>query len=124
MKTTLISLASGLLLCISVQGAYAESELPELGDTTSAVVSPEQEYRLGRAWIRKLRGSTSTINDPVLQDYLERQSYRLAFNSPLQNPDLTLVIINSKQINAFAVPGGVIGVNAGLLLHGNNILFK
>ncbi len=117
MKTTLISLASGLLLCISVQGAYAESELPELGDTTSAVVSPEQEYRLGRAWIRKLRGSTSTINDPVLQDYLERQSYRLAFNSPLQNPDLTLVIINSKQINAFAVPGGVIGVNAGLLLH-------
>lgn len=117
MKPVLTSLATGLLLCCTLQATGAESELPELGDSTSAVVSPEQEYRLGRTWIRKLRGSTSTLNDPVLQDYLERQSYRLAFNSPLQHPDLTLLIINSKQINAFAVPGGVIGVNAGLLLH-------
>lgn len=117
MKPVLTALATGLLLFCSLQAARAESELPELGDSTSAVVSPEQEYRLGRTWIRKLRGSTPTLNDPVLQDYLERQSYRLAFNSPLQHPDLTLIIINSKQINAFAVPGGVIGVNAGLLLH-------
>lgn len=117
MKPVLTVLATGLLLFCSPQAARAESELPELGDSTSAVVSPEQEYRLGRTWIRKLRGSTPTLNDPVLQDYLERHSYRLAFNSPLQHPDLTLVIINSKQINAFAVPGGVIGVNAGLLLH-------
>lgn len=117
MKPALTFLASTLLLCSLFQASRAESDLPELGDSTSAVVSPDQEYRLGRAWIRKLRGSTSTINDPVLQDYLERQSYRLAFNSPLQHPDLTLIIINNKQINAFAVPGGVIGINAGLLLH-------
>jgi predicted Zn-dependent protease len=120
MKPALSVLATALvavLLLFPLSTAIAESELPELGDSTLAVVSPEQEYRLGRTWIRKLRGSTPTLNDPVLQDYLERQSYRLAFNSPLQHPDLTLLIINSKQINAFAVPGGVIGVNAGLLLH-------
>ncbi len=117
MKHLLAALTAGLVLLGTILPAHAESELPDLGDTASAIVSPDQEYRLGRAWIRKLRGSTHTLNDPVLQDYLERQSYRLAFNSPLEHPDLTLIIINNKQINAFAVPGGVIGVNAGLLLH-------
>lgn len=119
MKAVISSLATGLLLLGLTAPAtvQAESELPELGDNTSAIVSPEQEYRLGRAWIRKLRGSTSTLNDPILQAYLERHSYRLAFNSPLEHPDLTLIIVNNKQINAFAVPGGVIGINAGLLLH-------
>lgn len=117
MKPVITSLASGLLLLGLLAPAQAENELPELGDNTSSIVSPEQEYRLGRAWIRKLRGSTATINDPILQSYLERHSYRLAFNSPLEHPDLTLIIINNRQINAFAVPGGVIGINAGLLLH-------
>lgn len=41
----------------------------------------------------------------------------LASNSELTAPDLELVVLNSAQINAFAVPGGVIGLNAGLLLH-------
>lgn len=95
-----------------------ESALPELGGVTT--VTPEQEFRLGRAWVRKLRGSTPLINDPLLQDYLERQSYRLAFHSPLEQPDLVLVLVNDRQINAFAVPGGVIGINAGLLLHAEN----
>lgn len=106
-----------LLLCCQQAVAQAETELPELGDNSSAIVSPAQEYRLGRAWMRKLQGSTPTISDPILQNYLERQCYRLAFNSPLEHPDLTLIVINDKQINAFAVPGGVIGINAGLLLH-------
>lgn len=117
MKPVTASLATGLLLLGTLLPVQAESDLPELGDNTSSVVSPDQEYRLGRAWIRKLRGSTPTVNDPIVQDYLERHSYRLAFNSPLEHPDLTLIIVNNRQINAFAVPGGVIGVNAGLLLH-------
>lgn len=105
-------LGGGLLL----PAQAADSELPELGGGVTAV-TPEQEYRLGRAWVRKLRGSTQLVNDPLLQDYLERQSYRLAFHSPLEQPDLVLVLVNDRQINAFAVPGGVIGINAGLLLH-------
>lgn len=115
----LFALVTALLLATSLSPAAhaADNDLPELGDNASTIVSPEQEYRLGRAWIRKLRGSTPTLNDPVVQDYLERQSYRLAFHSPLENPDLSLIIINDRQINAFAVPGGVIGINAGLMLH-------
>ncbi|MDQ8037838.1 MAG: M48 family metalloprotease [Pedobacter sp.] len=93
------------------------SDLPELGDDVSSVISPEQEYRLGRTWLRQLRGSTPAVSDPVVQDYLEHLCYRLAFHSPLQNPDLSLIVIPDKSINAFAVPGGVVGINVGLLLN-------
>lgn len=95
----------------------SSNELPELGDNVSSMISPEQEYLLGRAWMRQLRGSTSSVTDPVVQDYLERLCYRLAFHSPLQHPDLSLIIIRDKSINAFAVPGGVVGINVGLLLN-------
>ena len=91
--------------------------LPSLGDHSSGVVSLDQEYRLGRAWLRQLRAHVSTIEDPLIQDYLEHMLYLLASNSDLTNPRLELVVINSPQINAFAVPGGVIGLNAGLLIH-------
>lgn len=115
----LLLLSAGLLAAPGQAGQQA-SALPELGDSASASISPEREYRLGRAFLRQLRGHTPTVSDPVVQDYLERLCYRLAFNSPLQQPDLSLVIIRDRSINAFAVPGGVIGVNVGLLLTAEN----
>lgn len=67
--------------------------------------------------MRQLRGQAPTISDPLLFDYLEHLLYLLASNSELSEPQIELVILNSSQINAFAVPGGIIGLNAGLLLH-------
>lgn len=93
------------------------SELPDLGDGAGLSITADQEYRLGRRFLRMLRAQTPVVADPVVQDYLERLCYRLAFNSPLQHPDLSLAIVRDSSINAFAVPGGVIGVNVGLLLH-------
>lgn len=107
-------LLAGMLAVPAAAEPHA-GELPELGD--SASISPAQEYRLGRAFLRQLYGSTPTVSDPIVQDYLERLSYRLAFNSPLPQPDLSLAIIRDRSINAFAVPGGVIGINVGLLLN-------
>lgn len=100
--------------------AISSNELPELGDDASSIVTPEQEYVLGRGWMRQLRGSVPSANDPLAQDYLERLCYRLAFHSPMVHPDLSLIIIKDKQINAFAVPGGVVGINVGLLLYAEN----
>lgn len=91
--------------------------LPDLGDDVSSLVTPEQEYRLGRAWLRQLRANTPIVADPIVQDYLEHLAYRLAFHSPLRNPDFSLVVIPDRSINAFAVPGGVIGINIGLILN-------
>lgn len=96
------------------------TDLPDLGDGSGVTITPTQEYLLGRHFLRQLRGQTAPVADPLVQEYLERLCYRLAFNSPLQHPDLSLVILRDPNINAFAVPGGVIGVNVGLLLHAEN----
>ena len=106
-----------LLCCLAVYPASANDDLPVLGDPTAALMSADQEYRLGRAWLRQLRGQTSIMSDPLVQEYVESLVYRLASFSDLKEPDLDIVVINSRQINAFAVPGGVIGLNAGLFLN-------
>ncbi|MDY6920065.1 MAG: M48 family metalloprotease [Pseudomonadota bacterium] len=93
------------------------NSLPDLGDASSAIVSPEQERRLGRAWLRQLRSQAPIIHDPLLYDYLFNLVYRLAAASDIAEPDLALVLIKSPAINAFAVPGGVLGLNGGLLLN-------
>ena len=92
-------------------------QLPALGDRISAISRPERENALGQAWLRRLRQKASLIYDPLLIDYLYTLTSELASHSSLQNDPLTLVLVNSAQINAFAVPGGVIGFNAGLFLH-------
>lgn len=94
-----------------------QSNLPELGDPTVAVMSSDQEHRLGRSWLRSLRGQAPIMEDPVVQEYVESLVYRLASFSELNEPDLAIVVINTPDINAFAVPGGVIGLNAGLFLY-------
>lgn len=110
-----------LFLCITLLAgappSYAQSELPELGNRTSSLVSTDKEYELGRAWLRSLRSQLPTLEDPLIQDYVKDLAYRLAPNSQLEDPRLEFVVVDSNSLNAFAVPGGIIGVNGGLFLH-------
>lgn len=97
--------------------ARALPELPELGGTAADWLTPEQEHRLGRAWLRQMHARVSVLNDPLVQEYTEDLVYRLASHGRLGQSDLAIVVVNSRNINAFAVPGGVVGLNAGLFLH-------
>ena len=111
LRPTLLTLA-----CLIGQPVIA-NDLPSLGDSSSGIVSPEQEHQLGRAWLSLLRGQVPQLSDPLLKDYLERSVYRLAETSQLQDRRLEFVLLDSPQLNAFAAPGGIIGVNGGLFLH-------
>ena len=95
----------------------AQNQLPSLGDRISGYVTLEQEHKLGREFLRSIRRSTPTISDPLLNSYLASLSYRLASKSELKDHRLAFIIIDSEVLNAFAVPGGVIGVNTGLFLN-------
>ncbi|MCH8543544.1 MAG: M48 family metalloprotease [Alcanivorax sp.] len=107
-----------LLAILTAAGASASPHnLPDLGDPTGNILTPEQENRLGRAWLRGLRSQAPILQDPLVQDYVEHLVYRLASHSDLSEPDLAIVVVNNREINAFAVPGGVIGLNAGLFLN-------
>lgn len=109
------------LLCCAPPAGWANTpQLPNLGDPSDSLLTPEQEYRLGRGWLRSLRGQVPLLEDPLVQDYVEHLVYRLASYSDLAEPDLAVVVVNNRDINAFAVPGGVIGLNAGLFLHADS----
>jgi tetratricopeptide (TPR) repeat protein len=117
LRTSIIML---LMLLSHIAHASNNDELPSMGDSLSGIISPEQEYILGRALLKTLRGQAPVITDPLLNDYIETLIYRVAAASELTQLDLQWVIINNDQINAFAAPGGVIGVNAGLFIYAEN----
>jgi predicted Zn-dependent protease len=104
------------LTCLLATPSMA-SDLPSLGDASSAIVSPQQEHQLGRAWLSLVRGQVSQLDDPQLKDFVETSVYRLSETSQLQDRRLEFVLLNSPQINAFAAPGGIVGVNGGLFLY-------
>lgn len=95
----------------------ANNDLPVLGDSTSGFVSPEQEHLLGRTWLRQLRAQTHTINDPLITSFIEELVFQLAPHSEVRDHRFEFVVIDQSELNAFAVPGGIIGINLGLLLH-------
>jgi len=106
-----------LLLAINMPSFAANNNLPMLGDSTSGLISLDQEHRLGRTWLRNLRQQATALHNPVLTDFTETLIYRLASNSQVADRRLEIIILDNKELNAFAVPGGVIGINAGLFLH-------
>jgi beta-barrel assembly-enhancing protease len=59
----------------------------------------------------------SQLNDPQLKDYVETSVYKLVETSQVHDRRLEFILINSPQLNAFAAPGGIIGVNGGLFLN-------
>lgn len=105
-----------VLACVLTQPALAFN-LPSLGDSSSSIISPEQEHQLGRAWLSILRGQVRQLEDPLLKDYIESSVYRIAESSQLTDRRLEFIVLASPELNAFAAPGGIIGVNGGLLLH-------
>ncbi len=88
--------------------------LPDIGDSAGNI-SPAEEYRTGEAVIRNIRRAGGIIDDPLIQSYLNDLGYRLVASSESQQP-FHFFLINDSSINAFALPGGFIGINAGLIL--------
>ena len=99
----------------------ARLELPEMGDTSSASVSPAVERIIGEDLLRQIRAQLPTIEDPILKYYTELHLYNLAVHSEVKDKSLHPVLIDSSDINAFAAPGGVVGINAGLYLFAHDI---
>jgi len=111
LRPTLLTLA-----CLLASPGFAD-DLPSLGDASSAIVSPQQEFQLGRAWLSLLRSEVKQLNDPQLKDYVETTVYKLAESSQVQDRRLVFILIDSNQLNAFAAPGGIVGINGGLFLN-------
>jgi len=105
-----------LLLTSSIVQAAGSLELPDIGDSAGSAISPEFERRLGKAFMRSIRQHATIVDDPEVQSYIESIGYRLAANSDDNTLTFSFFVVDSPDINAFAAPGGVIGVNSGTIL--------
>ena len=109
-------LAMGLLIGAGPAQAQ-ETELPTIGGAGGGLIAGQQEAEIGRQVMVSIRRSADQITDPLVFDYLTAVTYQLVPSAPLQERELTLTLIDSPAINAFAVPGGIVGVNGGLFLN-------
>jgi len=118
------ALLGAAVLAVSASGNAASSnpvELPVLGDGSSRIISPALEQQIGRDFLKQINRSVPTISDPILKYYVTVQLTDLAQYSQLKEKVLQVVLIDSKEINAFAAPGGVVGINLGLFLYADDV---
>ena len=97
-----------------------ELVLPELGDRVSGAVSTAEEKLIGREFLKQVYFQAPLISDALIQEYTELLTYRLSEYSEVKDRRFTVLLIDDDSLNAFAAPGGVIGVNGGLFLNADN----
>jgi beta-barrel assembly-enhancing protease len=77
--------------------------------------SLEKEIRLGKQYAQQIEQSAKLVQDPIVNEYVNRIGQNIVRNSDAKVP-FTIKVIDSDEINAFALPGGFFYVNSGLIL--------
>jgi predicted Zn-dependent protease len=98
----------------------AQDQLPDMGTAAQATLSIEDEYRIGRMVMRELRASGRVMDDPEIGEYLQSLGLRLSSLAHDGNRSFNFFLVRDPAINAFALPGGFIGIHSGLLLETGN----
>lgn len=111
----MVALLTSVFL-VQTTAAQLNATLPDLGDPAQSELSPAQERRIGEEALREIRQDSSYLDDPELESYLSTLGNRLVAAAKTQSLDFVFVALRDPSINAFAMPGGVIGVHSGLVL--------
>jgi predicted Zn-dependent protease len=114
-----------MLLCAaataaSAVAAQASNELPDMGNPVDAILTRGDEYRIGITVLRQLREQGQILEDPEISEYIQALGSRIAAQASDDGERFTFFVVRDPAINAFALPGGFIGVNQGLLLATKN----
>ncbi len=106
-----------VILILSCAGAAAQGgNLPDFGSTADSVITRSQEAQLGRSVVAQIRNAGAIMEDPLSTEYIQAIGARLAGHVNEGQQSFEFFIVDDPAINAFALPGGYIGVNVGLLL--------
>jgi beta-barrel assembly-enhancing protease len=92
------------------------NDLPDLGSPAASYLSKAQEYQLGAMVAHELRDQSALIEDPEVDEYINGIGQHLASQSAMGGQDFHYFTIKDTTINAFAVSGGFVFINAGLIL--------
>jgi predicted Zn-dependent protease len=118
MKSFVTTLLIYILMLVQATAVFANNlNLPDLGDSGAAGVTAAEERRTGEAVMHNLRRAGLIVDDPLLTEYLNQLGYKLlAQYEGDTNRQFTFFLVNDDDINAFALPGGFIGINYGLVM--------
>lgn len=94
----------------------ANSDLPNIGSPGDTVLSRDLELQIGRSIYRSLVDTDRVISDPEIQEYAQDIGQKLAIHAQDGDFQFNFFVVNDSAINAFALPGGYIGVHSGLIL--------
>ncbi len=94
--------------------------LPELGSGGGRFIEVNKHKALGEWSLQNLARSAPLINDPWSQEQLESMAWKINAQARNQAP-LALMVINDTSINAFAIPGGVMGIHTGTVMESNSL---
>ena len=112
-------LAGTLLLAAGILSApplsVAEG-LPDLGEAAQSELSPAMERRIGESVMLEIRRDPAYLDDPEITSYLNRLGNRLSSQSTESRQEFEFFALRDPTLNAFAMPGGYIGVHSGLIL--------
>ncbi len=112
-------LAFLVICCMS--GRSVAYDLPDLGDSSSAVFSSQDEKALGREIMLEIRSDRVYFDDPESVDFLNSVGNRLlAVSDDLGGQQFEFFLIQDASLNAFALPGGFVGVHTGLMMAAEN----
>ena len=99
---------------ITVNRVFA-SNLPDIGNSAELLMSPEDEKRIGTEFMRQVRQQLKLDEDISSNEYIQQLGNKLASQIDTRGQTFTFFIVSDPSINAFAGPGGYIGVHTGLI---------
>lgn len=104
------------LLCAGLAFPAFPAGLPDLGDNSEAAFNSSQERMLGQKIMREIRVDRDYLDDAELGEYLNNLGGRLVLNAQSARDQFEFFFVRDNSINAFALPGGFVGVHTGLIL--------
>ncbi len=114
MKSRLLTTA--LIALVSTATCAQNTDLPQLGSSADTVLSPQDARQVGASMLHQMRALDMVLDDPLLHQYINDLGYRLVSHTTFpKDMKFTFFVVRDKTINAFAAPGGFIGVNTGLI---------
>ncbi|MDP9083436.1 MAG: M48 family metalloprotease [Pseudomonadota bacterium] len=114
------SVGVGWAAGVGTGSSATDQDLPDLGSPATAAVSLEDEYRAGLGWFASMRQTGQILEDPEVSDYIQEIGHSLSSRAEEGQHQFYYFVVKEPVINAFAMPGGFIAINSGLILATSN----
>jgi beta-barrel assembly-enhancing protease len=114
------SVSVGWAAGVGTGSSAADQDLPDLGSPATAAVSLDDEYRAGLGWFSSMRQTGVVLEDPEVEDYIQEIGHSLSSHAEEGQHRFYYFVVKDPVVNAFAMPGGFVAIDSGLILATRN----